>query len=53
MIGYNEGNGHPYSYSAIFNGYNRKELLKKCPYPIIKKYLINDHKNKTTPHTQK
>ena len=23
MIGYNEGNGHPYSYSAIFNGYNR------------------------------
>jgi len=29
MIGYNDGNGHPYSYSAIFNGYNKKELLKK------------------------
>ena len=53
MIGYNEGNGHPYSYSAIFNGYNRKELLKKCPYPIIKKYLINDHKNKNhSPHAK-
>ena len=29
MIGYNE-NGHPYSYSAIFNGYNRKKLLKNA-----------------------
>ena len=46
MIGYNDGNGHPYSYSAIFNGYDKKELLKRCPYPIIKEYLINDHQNK-------
>lgn len=45
MIGYNDGNGHPYSYSAIFNGYNKKELLKKCPYPIIQEYLLKNHKN--------
>ena len=46
IIGYNNGNGHPYSYSAIFNGFNKKELLKNCPYPIIQKYLIKDHRNK-------
>lgn len=26
MIGLSEGNGHPYSFSAIFNGYNSKEM---------------------------
>jgi hypothetical protein len=53
MIGYNDGNGHPYSYSAIFNGYNKKKLLKKCPYPIIKDYLIKQHKNKDhSPHAK-
>lgn len=38
MIGYNEGNGHPYSFSAIINGYNQ-ELLDKSPYPVIANYL--------------
>lgn len=53
MIGYNNGNGHPYSYSAIFNGYSKKELLKRCPYPIIKQYLIKNHKNKNhSPHAK-
>ena len=41
IIGYNSGNGHPYSYSAIFNGFNKKKLNQLCPYPIIKKYLSN------------
>lgn len=26
MIGISEGNGHPYSFSAIFNGYDREEM---------------------------
>ncbi len=32
------GNGHPYSWSAIFNGYDRKEMAK-CPFPVIPEYL--------------
>lgn len=44
MIGMNEGNGHPYSFSAIFNGYNEKHL-EECPYEAIKTYLVNVHKN--------
>lgn len=28
MIGLSEGNGHPYSFSAILNGYNKKEMEK-------------------------
>jgi len=38
MIGYNKGNGHPYSYSSIFNGFDLKHM-KDCPYPTIPKYL--------------
>lgn len=38
VIGISEGNGHPYSWSAIFNGYNQ-EMASICPYPIIPKYL--------------
>jgi len=38
MIGYNEGNGHPYSFSAIINGYD-SESMKKSPYPVIFEYL--------------
>ena len=33
-----DGNGHPYSWSAIFNGYDR-EAMAKCPYPTIPDYL--------------
>ena len=25
LIGVSEGNGHPYSWSAIFNGYDKKK----------------------------
>lgn len=38
MLGMVEGNGHPYSWSAIFNGYDPHEM-KKCPYPAIPDYL--------------
>lgn len=38
VIGMSEGNGHPYSWSAIFNGYD-KEFMKNCPFPVIPEYL--------------
>lgn len=38
IIGLSPGNGHPYSWSAIFNGYN-KEKMAKCPFPTIPEYL--------------
>ena len=38
MLGMIEGNGHPFSWSAIVNGYN-PEKMAKCPYPGIPKYL--------------
>ena len=45
MIGMNEGNGHPYSFSAVFNGYNDEALERKCPFEIIRKYLREHHRN--------
>ena len=41
VIGMSDGNGHPYSWSAIFNGYNTQEM-KKCPFPVILKYLSKE-----------
>lgn len=38
MLGMVEGNGHPYSWSAIFNGYD-PEAMAVCPYPAIPEYL--------------
>ena len=38
MLGMVEGNGHPYSWSAIFNGYDATEMAH-CPYPAIPAYL--------------
>lgn len=38
IIGISEGNGHPYSWSAICNGYNA-ELMADCPFAGIPKYL--------------
>lgn len=40
MVGMVEGNGHPYSWSAIFNGYDR-EAMARCGYPAIPAYLGN------------
>lgn len=39
MLGMVEGNGHPYSWSAIFNGYDPDAMLGNCPYPGISVYL--------------
>jgi predicted dehydrogenase len=38
MLGMIEGNGHPYSWSAIVNGYDPAEMAE-CPYAAIPKYL--------------
>lgn len=38
IIGMNTGNGHPYSWSAIFNGY-QTSVMRNCPYPAIYQYL--------------
>ena len=38
IIGISEGNGHPYSWSAIFNGYN-EGLANDCPFSVIPDYL--------------
>ena len=41
IIGSSPGNGHPYSWSAIINGYDEKHM-KMCPFPVIPKYLANE-----------
>ncbi len=38
MLGMIEGNGHPYSWSGIINGYNPDEMAK-CPYAGIPMYM--------------
>ena len=38
MLGMIEGNGHPYSWSAIVNGFDT-EAMARCPFPVIPKYL--------------
>jgi hypothetical protein len=45
MLGMVDGNGHPYSWSAIFNGYDPDEMAK-CPFAGIPIYL-----NKEPEHT--
>ena len=38
LIGLSEGNGHPFSWSAIFNGYD-SEAMELCEFPAIPRYL--------------
>lgn len=38
IIGMSEGNGHPYSWSAIFNGYD-VDAIEQCGFPVIPRYL--------------
>lgn len=38
VIGLSPGNGHPYSWSAIFNGYDA-EAMVHCGFPVIPSYL--------------
>jgi predicted dehydrogenase len=39
MLGMVDGNGHPYSWSAIINGQFDRRLMAQCPYPVISEYL--------------
>ena len=39
IIGMTEGNGHPYSWSAMFNKYNKDVMTAECPFPVIPVYL--------------
>lgn len=38
VIGLSPGNGHPYSWSAIFNGYDAA-AMEQCGFPVIPRYL--------------
>lgn len=38
ILGVSPGNGHPYSWSAIFNGYE-PAAMADCPFPAIPEYL--------------
>lgn len=38
LLGLSEGNGHPYSWAAIVNGYDAAEMAA-CPFPTIPRYL--------------
>lgn len=42
VLGLSKGNGHPYSWAAICNGYNKK-YMKECPFPVIPQYLCVEH----------
>ena len=44
IIGFSKNNGHPYSFSAIINGYDR-EHFKKVGYPQILNYLEKQKKS--------
>ncbi len=38
ILGFTSGNGHPYSWSAMFNNY-KPEYMKDCGFPVIPEYL--------------
>ena len=38
MLGMIEGNGHPWSWSAIINSYD-PAALQACPFPVIREYM--------------
>lgn len=39
MLGMVDGNGHPYSWSAIINGRFDPAVMKDCGFPVIPQYL--------------
>ena len=45
ILGYTEGNGHPYSWSAMFNGYDKELMERECPFPVIPEYLSKQPKH--------
>ena len=45
IIGFSEGNGHPFSFSAIVNGYDEL-AFSKAGWPVIHEYLkLQPHEN--------
>jgi hypothetical protein len=44
IIGMTEGNGHPYSWSAMFNRFD-KIAMNECPFPVIPDYLNKEDYN--------
>lgn len=48
MLGITPGNGHPYSWSAMFNGYDEDAMKKECPYTAIPDYLGKQPKDTLT-----
>ena len=44
ILGMVDGNGHPYSWSAIFNGYDPEEMAR-CPFGAIPDYLGREPKD--------
>jgi len=40
MLGMVDGNGHPYSWSAIINGRYDAPTMAACGYPVIPQYLV-------------
>ena len=43
IIGMTEGNGHPYSWSAMFNKFDRAAMPAECPFPVIPVYLAKEN----------
>ena len=39
IIGESIGNGHPFSWTAIFNGYFPDVMKLNCDFPVIPNYL--------------
>ena len=39
MLGMFDGNGHPFSWSAIINGRYDRKVIADCGYPVIGEYL--------------
>lgn len=39
MLGMVDGNGHPYSWSAIINGRYDAKMMAECGFPVIPQYL--------------
>lgn len=39
VLGCSAGNGHPYSWSAMFNGYDHHIMTNECPFAGIPAYL--------------
>lgn len=48
LLGSSPGNGHPYSWSAMFNGYDRDLMTRECPYPGIPAYLNKENSSSLT-----